>query len=166
VPTGRSAEWVRRRFDTDDFLERRYGPVRLFVARSLDLKSLYHHPELAVAYRLGFEPESVRRVDAAPDVPLHVLRRPGDGGGLALYALLYGQRTFVERPIAFHLRLAGELLVRPREPMTLFFAVDETASPGAPLEGAPAAAVLAAAIADFASQPALTLVGPRPGPRP
>ncbi|MGQ0736346.1 MAG: hypothetical protein ACT4QD_22165, partial [Acidobacteriota bacterium] len=58
VPTSRSATWGKRRFDSDDWTERTYtrqgDEVRLTIVRSYDPKTLYHHPELAVAYGTSF----------------------------------------------------------------------------------------------------------------
>src|SRR4249920_1141545 len=56
-PTKRSADWGERRFDSHDWIERQYATesdtVVLTVIRSYDLKALYHHPELAVAYHFA-----------------------------------------------------------------------------------------------------------------
>src|SRR5688572_467043 len=79
---GRNATWGKRRFDSDDWSERTYrngvDAVRLTVVRSYDSKSLYHHPELAVAYPTSFPEEETRRFTVRPEIPVHVLT-PGEG---------------------------------------------------------------------------------------
>ncbi len=60
VATSRSPAWVKNVYESDDFIERRYGgDVTLFVARSYDLKALYHHPELAIAHGLSYDSASI-----------------------------------------------------------------------------------------------------------
>src|SRR5690349_592526 len=58
TPSGRDAEWGQRRFEATDWFERQYRvdgrEVLLTVIRSHDLKKLYHHPELDVAYGAGY----------------------------------------------------------------------------------------------------------------
>ena len=131
VPSDRAATWGKRRFDSDDWTERTYRDVagqelRLTVVRSYDPKSVYHHPELAVAYRTSFVGEDVIRMAERPEIPVHVLK-PGPGvGASAMYVLHYDTR-FVDNPIAFQIRAAGELLFSKRRPMTLFFLFNESA---------------------------------------
>jgi hypothetical protein len=131
VPSERAATWGKRRFDSDDWTERVYSAVggqkvRLTVVRSYDPKSVYHHPELAVAYRTSFVGEDVIRMDERPEIPVHVLK-PGPGvDARAMYVLHYDTR-FVDNPIAFQIRAAGELLFSKRRPMTLFFVFNENA---------------------------------------
>jgi hypothetical protein len=126
VPTDRSPTWGMRRFESQDWVERDYstsaqtGKLRLTVVRTFDAKSIYHHPELAVAYGTSFRNEEIRRVSTRPDIPVHVLRPSPGVEAEAVYALQYDSR-FVEDPIRFQIRLAGELLVSRRKPMTLFF---------------------------------------------
>ena len=133
-PTGRNATWGKRRFDSDDWIEREYreiqgrGTVRLTVVRSFDAKSVYHHPELAVSDTTSFVAVTVRRFKDRPDIPVHVLT-PGPGvstGGM--YALHY-EDGFVDDPVWFQIRTAGELLFRRRQPMTLFFVLDSSGPP-------------------------------------
>jgi hypothetical protein len=131
APSDRAATWGKRRFDSDDWTERMYRDVagqefRLTVVRSYDPKSVYHHPELAVAYRTSFVGEEVIRMAERPEIPVHVLK-PGPGvGASAMYVLHYDTR-FVDNPIAFQIRAAGELLFSKRRPMTLFFLFNESA---------------------------------------
>jgi hypothetical protein len=129
VPSERDATWGKRRFDSDDWTERVYRGVsgdnlRLTVVRSYDPKSLYHHPELAVAYRTGFVGEEIHRFEARPDIPVHVLNPAPGVQAAAMYVLHYHTR-FIDNPIAFQLRAAGELLFSRRRPMTLFFLFNE-----------------------------------------
>jgi hypothetical protein len=151
TPSDRDATWGKRRFDSDDWVERNYTdgvhPVRLTVARSYDPKTLYHHPELAVAYRTSFEAVRSRRLPERPDIPVHVLA-PGPGEqSRAMYVLHYDGR-FVDDPIMFHIRTAGELLFSKRKPMTLFFVLD-TDPVAADQVGKAATQVLFAAIDSF-----------------
>ena len=89
--------------------------------RSYDAKSLYHHPELAVTEHTFIRTE-LRRFAQRPDIPVHVLYT--ESGGVAFYALHY-DRAFVQDPIRFQLRTAGELLFSGRKAMTLFFMTDD-----------------------------------------
>jgi hypothetical protein len=153
APTHRQPSWVQRRFASTDFTERTYGPTRLFVVRSFEFTSLYHHPELAVAYRTGATYAGLSGLkDGDRTIPVSVVRSEKGERGLGGYVLLYGQDRFVDRPYWFHVRLAGELLLRPRRPMTLFFVYDETAPPNSSLEDAPCARVLMDAIKSFQAQ--------------
>jgi hypothetical protein len=70
---------------------------------------------------------------------------------LALYALHYDTR-FVDDPIAFQIRTAGELLFSRRKPMTLFFAFDERPREDVAVDDSPAMKVLLAAIDAFVAQ--------------
>jgi hypothetical protein len=155
-PSDRAATWGKRRFDSDDWTERIYRTaageeIRLTVVRSYDPKSVYHHPELAVAYRTSFVGEEVRRLDARPEVPVHVLT-PGPGVmARAMYVLHYDTR-FVDNPIAFQIRAAGELLFSGRRPMTLFFLFNESPRSADRIEGSPDAAVMFEAIDAFLKQ--------------
>jgi hypothetical protein len=117
-PSGRSAAWVLETFGATDFIERQYGSLTLFVARSYDAKRLYHHPELAVAYGDPYDRAVVVRRPERPDVPIFVLESGPERR--SVYALLY-EDQFIERPMHFQLRNALSLLVRPRAMMTLFF---------------------------------------------
>jgi hypothetical protein len=129
LPSGRNATWGQRRFESDDWIERIYragrDEVKLTVVRSYDAKALYHHPELAVT-ESNFIRTEVKRFDQRPDVPIHVLYKPG---GVALYALHY-DNAFVQDPIRFQLRTAGQLLFSGRKAMTLFFLTDDDTGPG------------------------------------
>lgn len=157
APTNRNPAWGKRRFDSDDWIEREYRPIegrgtiRLTVVRSFDAKSVYHHPELAVSDTTSFVGDAIRRFKERPEVPVHVLT-PGPGvltGGM--YVLQYDHR-FVEDPVWFQIRTAGELLFRRRQPMTLFFVLDSNGPPAADGEPAPSLRVLFGAIDAFLQQ--------------
>lgn len=147
--TKRAPSWVREIFGAEDFIERRYSDTTLFVARSNDLKSLYHHPELGAAYGRGYDTHRVVKV-STPDGPvaMHVLTGTG---GLACYVLLY-DREYVEEPLLFHAKQALVMLFSPRRPMTIFFAHGSAVST-AP-EDSPVARLVLAALRSFLAQPA------------
>lgn len=154
TPTTRGPNWGKRRFDSDDWVERTYRTgtrsIRLTVVRSYDPKSLYHHPELAVADGTGFSGVQVIRPAERADMPVHVLTPAPGVNASAAYVLHYGGR-FVNDPILFQIRTAGELLVTPRQAMTLFFALEREPSDG----GSSTSAVtdlLIAALDDFLGQ--------------
>ena len=149
-PTSRPDNWGRRRFESHDWLERQYAgagdSVVLTVIRSYDLKALYHHPELAVAYHFAnFSGARIATMPTRRDMPVHVLTGQGPVG---LYVLHYDGR-FVADPIRFQIRTAGELLFTGRKPMTLFFVRDDTAPEGVEPLKLPAARVLASAVDAF-----------------
>lgn len=152
TPTARAGDWGRRRFESHDWLEREYkapgDTVVLTVVRSYDLKALYHHPELAVAYHAAsFSGSGTEPMPGRPDMPVHLLVNR-TGGPVGMYVLHYDGR-FVSDPIRFQIRTAGELLFTGRKAMTLFFVRDDAVPEGAnPLE-LPAARLLASAVAAF-----------------
>ena len=154
TPTTRSATWGERRFDSDDWVERTYRDgkrsIRLTVVRSYDPKSLYHHPELAVADGTSFSGVQIVRPAARPDLPLHVLTPAPGVSATAAYVLHYNGR-FVEDPILFQIRTASELLVTRRQAMTLFFALDQDPA-GDDSSRAALADLLTAAVDDFVAQ--------------
>ena len=151
-PTKRPVNWGASHFDSQDWFEREYvangDKVVLTVVRSYDLKALYHHPELAVAYHdAKFDRATTETAADRPDVPVHVLT-DREAGPVALYVLLYDGR-FIADPIRFQLRTAGELLFTGRKPMTLFFVRDDAPPEGVtPLE-LPAKRLLFEAIDQF-----------------
>lgn len=151
-PSGRNATWGTRRFESDDWTERMYrsaaDEVKLSVIRSYDAKSLYHHPELAVSYGPSYAKTEVRRFPQRRDVPVHVLHTDNNAGTVAMYALHY-DNGFVEDPIRFQLRIAGELLFSRRKAMTLFFLTDESVPPGTDIDSLPSIGLLFAAIDGF-----------------
>jgi hypothetical protein len=155
TPSGRNESWGKRRFGSDDWIERRYvqdaDAVMLTVVRSYDLKTLYHHPELAVTDSTPFTRYETARFPEQPSIPVHVLRSDNPAGPIAMYVLHYDDR-YVEHPISFQLRTAGELLVRGRKAMTLFFVLREKNGPGGVPHVDAAARVLFDAIHQFTEQ--------------
>jgi hypothetical protein len=154
VDTGRTGRSVQRAFATDDWVERQYQTsegrsVTLLVARTHDMKRVYHHPELAVVSGIEFNRARVVEV-AAPDrtgdvVHLHVLE--GERRALAAYALLYRGET-VARPFLFQILVAPDLLLRGRRPMTLVFGLDREFTAGeVPVQEAPVIQLVTAAVA-------------------
>ena len=152
--TARNANWGERRFDSTDWIERTYRDrgreVRLVVARSFDLKKLYHHPELAAAYGIDLRNVGMRGLANGPRV--HTLESPSGTRQIVMYALMY-DGVFVEDPIWFQLRTAGKLLVGGRRQMTMFFVHQSEVPAGQPPEDTAGARVLSAAIDAFARQP-------------
>jgi hypothetical protein len=140
--TPRGTAWTRTTLGADDAIERRYGSITLFAARSYDAKQLYHHPELAVAYGRSFSASGIRPAASRPDLPIHWLT--GDDVW-AMYALAY-EDLWVSDPVRFELRRALTGLIRPREPMTIFFVHGRGAPP------AEAEAILLAAIDGFKAE--------------
>jgi hypothetical protein len=151
APSGRNATWGKRRFESDDWMERIYkssdDQVKLSVIRSYDPKSLYHHPELAVAYGPSWVRTEEKRFAQRPEIPVHMLYTD-TGGTVAMYVLHYDDR-FVEEPITFQLRTAGELLFSGRKAMTLFFVTDESVPSAAGVDTLPSADLLFAAVDRF-----------------
>jgi hypothetical protein len=152
TPTKRSADWGERRFDSHDWIERQYSTagdsVVLTVIRSYDLKALYHHPELAVAYHFAsFGTARTDTLEKYPDMPIHVLSN-GNEGPIGLYVLHY-DGGFVADPIRFQIRTAGELLFSGRKAMTLLFVRDDTVPAGTDPLRLPAAQLLVSAVRQF-----------------
>jgi hypothetical protein len=147
VPSGRNATWGQRRFESDDWTERVYrsgrDEFRLTVVRSYDAKALYHHPELAVTESTFIKTE-LKRFTPRPEIPVHVLHTASNG--VALYALHYDP-GFVQDPIRFQLRMAGELLFSGRKAMTLFFLTDGNG--GSDIESLPSLSPFFTAIDSF-----------------
>jgi hypothetical protein len=146
--TERKAGNIRREFDSEDWVERTYvamgaDPLTVLVVRSYDMKRLYHHPELAVSNR-EYERDRVVTVEAGGRAEqVHVL--PGTSTGLAAYALIYRGNT-IGNPYAFQLRVAPELLLTGRRPLTLVFVEDPAGRDGDDVAGAPAVRALMAAV--------------------
>jgi hypothetical protein len=143
TPTARTDAWAARRFDSNDWIERRYErdgqEAILTVVRSYDLKLLYHHPELAAAYGTSFTDYRVAELPERPGVPVHLLTSENDEVS-ASYVLQYGG-GYVADPIAFQIRTAGALLFSKQRPMTLFFMLEHH-PPGSSARARKAAAEL------------------------
>lgn len=152
--TARNANWGERRFDSTDWIERTYNVknqnVRLVVARSFDLKKLYHHPELAASYGTDLRSTGVIRAANGPAL-VHSLESAAGPRQVVLYALMY-DGAFIDNPMWFQVRTAGKLLVGGRRQMTLFFVHQSDVPPGQPQAETAAAVLLNAAIDAFTSQ--------------
>jgi hypothetical protein len=151
VASDRPQGWGERRFDSQDWIERNYvgdrgSKVTLTVVRTYDAKSVYHHPELAVSYhRSSFTGERVERSPARPDIPIHVLQPSAGTRAFGMYVLHYEDR-FIDNPVVFQIRSAGELLFSRRQPMTLFFVLDDAPPSNVEIMESSALKVLFAAI--------------------
>jgi len=152
APTDRNAGWGKRRFDSDDWIERTYtkdgDDVQLTVIRSYDAKKLYHHPELAVAYGTSFVGHQLRRFPQDPSIPVHILKPAPGVSARAMYVLNYGD-AFIDDPIRFQIKTAGELLFSRRKPMTLFFVHDAIVPDGANLATLPSTDLLFSVVHSF-----------------
>jgi hypothetical protein len=152
-PTSRNPGWGQIHFESGDWFERSYqvgaSEVVLTVVRSYDLKRLYHHPELDIAYGTTFITHDVKRVgDRA--VPVNVMWTV-DGQTVAVSVLRYDDE-FVEHPYRLQMRTAMELMVSARKPMTLFFAVQRGVSPGSDVASLPVTRLLLAAVDQLLAQ--------------
>jgi hypothetical protein len=162
-PSGRNETWGKRRFDSDDWMERRYvslgradpgtpADATLTVVRTYDLKAVYHHPELAVAYGRSFLSHEVVRLADRPHMPVHVLRGAGEGDRAAAFYVLHYDDRFIEHPLRFQIEVAGRLLVSPRMPMTLFFVLVPGVSHEIGIDQLAASQLLMAAVDSFLVQ--------------
>ena len=154
-PTARRAQWVEDTFASKDWFENRYTGVSdervlLFVARSFDLKRLYHHPEIGILRGVDLEKEKVVKIASMLDIPIHFLRKR-TGAGVAAYVLLY-DGEFIENPITMQLKRSLEMLFSARKPLSLFFVYDSMLQRDAGFEASPAAHILAEAINRFSLQ--------------
>ena len=151
VSSDRRAEWMRTQFESTDFIDRRYAQdLTLVVVRSLNAKTLYHHPELALAYGDSYSARQVVRFPQRADVPVHVLVGDNNQRLVSMYVMSYDDR-FVEDPIKFQFQTALKLLVSRRRPMTLFYVKDRAAQ-GQIAESSRAASLLLAAVDTFKGQ--------------
>lgn len=153
--TDRRAKWVESTYDTTDWIERRYGGadeqnVLLFVARSDNLKRLYHHPELGVLHGVDFKRPQTVDLPKFNGLAVHLLKSRS-GKGMAAYSLLY-DKYFVKDPILLQLRTSWELLFSPRKPITLFLVYDDRLMSNQKFETSLAARVLVEAISSFRAQ--------------
>jgi hypothetical protein len=153
--TARRAGWVEDTFASKDWLENSYTDadgrkVLLFVARSFDLKRLYHHPEIGLLRGADFDREKVIKAASMPEIPIHFLRKRS-GAGAAAYVLLF-DGEFVDNPIAMQLKTSFEMLFSASKPLTLFFVYDSMLHRDSVFEASPAAPVLAEAINSFSLQ--------------
>jgi hypothetical protein len=154
-PTARRAQWVEDTFASKDWFENRYTGVNgesvlLFVARSYDLKRLYHHPEIGILRGVDLERAEIIRTAGMPDIPVH-FAKVRSGAGAAAYVLLYNGE-FIENPITMQLKISLEMLFSARKPLSLFFVYDSTLQRDAGFVSSPAAQILAEAINRFSLQ--------------
>jgi hypothetical protein len=78
--------------------------------------------------------------------------KPGPGvEAEGLYVLHYDSR-FVENPILFQIRLAGELLFTRRKPMTLFFVFDPQGRDPQQIENSASLKLLLSAVDAYVSR--------------
>ena len=153
--TTRKPAYIKNTFDSDDWIERKYtGPgnskVQLFVARSLDLKRLYHHPEIGILYGVDLVNKGIISMGDTEEIPVRLLNRrtrPGTAG----YAMLYDGK-FVRNPVKLQVISSIKLLFSPRKPMTLFFVYDSELPADAEFKTSTAAIILEQAIKHFQSQ--------------
>ena len=155
--TSRRANWGEKRFDATDWTERTYfagtQEVRLLVARSFDLKKLYHHPELAAADGIDLRPMGLTQLGNGLGA-VHALGSTDNGRRqIALYALVY-DGVLIEDPVWFQFRTAGKLLLTGRKQMTLFFAHQVDVPDNQAAGETAAATVLKAAVTAFVAQQA------------
>jgi hypothetical protein len=153
--TSRRANWGEKRFDATDWTERTYfagsQEVRLLVARSFDLKKLYHHPELAAADGIDLRPLGLTQLGDGLGA-VHALGSTDSGRRqIALYALVY-DGVLIDNPLWFQFRTSGKLLVTGRKQMTLFFVHQADVPEGLSAEQTAAATVLKAAVKAFVGQ--------------
>jgi len=153
-PTSRRPNWGQRGFDATDWTERAYmagaSEVRLLMARSFDLKKLYHHPELAAADGVDLRPLGIKPLGTGLG-GVHVLQTEQGPRHVALYALVY-DGALIEDPMWFQFRTAGRLLVTGRKQMTLLFAQQANVPDSQAPEETAAATVLKAAVRQFVAQ--------------
>ena len=155
APSGRDADWVREIFSSNDWIERNYilpgsGKIKLFAARSSDLKRLYHHPELAIAYGTSLEYLGIHKQGNVTSYPVHVLKG-SSGTAVAAYALLYDGK-FLSNPLTFQLQNSWKMLFSPRKKMTLFFVLDNNSDPDLPFGTTVAYRILDDSVKSFLAQ--------------
>lgn len=149
------AQWGKEVFDSQDWAERIYKnssdtKVRLFVARSYDLKRLYHHPELGLSRGVDLKSEGVFMLHGKSEIPVHLLQSRS-GRGLVAYVLLY-DGMFIKDPLEHQLLEAFKQLVSARKAMTLFYVSDSISPNGADFNKTSAAFILGEAVKSFQAQ--------------
>ena len=155
VPLDRPSTWSKLQFVSTDAFERRYvddagRSARLVVIRSHDVKTLYHHPENAIAYGMGYDSAGIITLPGLADVPVHVLSKQRPDRALAVYAIRY-DGGFVGNPYVFQAGLAWKRLFTARRPATLLFTRGE--GPGLdPVETSLPARLLVAAVNAYVAQ--------------
>jgi len=156
TPSKRNAQWGKSVFNSEDWFERIYQnkeneKVRLFIARSFDLKALYHHPELALSYAQSLNNKTISTLSKTPKIPVHILEND-DSSIIVAYVLMHND-TFIQDPIKYQLSESFRLLVSQKKPMTLFY-TSQTALPNySKLNLKTSTTLLSLAIQAFRSQP-------------
>ena len=118
-------------FNSEDWFERIYQnkenvKVRLFIARSFDLKALYHHPELALSYAQDLSNKSISTLPKQAKIPVHILKND-DNSIIVVYVLMHND-TYIKDPIKYQLSESFRLLISQKKPMTLLY-TSQTAQP-------------------------------------
>ena len=157
APSERNADWARDIFSSDDWIERNYtipdyGNIRLFAVRSYDLKRLYHHPELAIAYGINLDSIGIYKQENVQTYPIHVLKS-SSGKDLVAYTLLYDGQ-FVSNPLTFQFQNSWQTLFSPRKEMTLFFVLDNNNKQNLPFDTTVAYRILDSSVRSFLAQQA------------
>jgi len=132
TPSKRNAQWGKSVFNSEDWFERIYQnkkqeKVRLFIARSFDLKALYHHPELALSYAQNLSKKNISALPNQPEIPVHILKN--DNNSIIVAYVLMHNDTFIKDPIKYQLSESFRLLISQKKPMTLFY-TSQTGLPG------------------------------------
>lgn len=151
----RKARWVKKVFDSQDWVERIYKnssgeKVRLFVARSYDLKRLYHHPELGLSHGADLKSEGVFMLHGKSEIPVHLLQSRSERG-LVAYVLLH-DGMFIKDPLAHQLLEAFKQFVSAKKAMTLFYVSDSISPNGVDFNKTSAAFILGEAVKSFQNQ--------------
>lgn len=146
------ADWVQEMFNSKDWIQRIYTDatgvrVRLFVARSYDHKSLYHHPELGLSHGSDLKSQGTILLSAQPEIPVHLLKNT-KGTELVAYVLLHDD-DFIQNPVSYQIGNALNLLFASRQPMTLFYVAQSNLRQGETFDKTPAAAILLESVRRF-----------------
>lgn len=123
----RGPKWGEIIFASNDWIDRDYttssgSKVKLFAARSYDLKKIYHHPELAILYGNNVREAGIVNYKEYPGIPFHVLKEES-GRGIGAYVLLY-DGEYISNPISFQILTSIKMLFGPRKPMTIILAYE------------------------------------------
>jgi len=155
TPSNRNAGWGMYTFSSFDWIERNYHDnqnktLKLFIARSYDYKSLYHHPELAISYSYHIDSKKTIELKSMPKVPVFTLSSENNSIVIA-YALLHDNK-FLSSPIKHQLINSVKSIFSSSKPMTLFYVSQTNLPSNFKLEGSSLASILTAAITNFQSQ--------------
>ncbi|PKM12350.1 MAG: hypothetical protein CVV13_05515 [Gammaproteobacteria bacterium HGW-Gammaproteobacteria-3] len=153
--TQRSSNWGEDTFNCFDWFERIYhdpqgNAARLFVGRSYDHKSLYHHPELTLSYGNDFNLKQRVLLAGSPEIPLKLLSHKAKPG-IAAYALL-SEDQFIDDPIRHQIKSSLKALIKPRQALTLFYVAQANVDQATSFDQTLAARTLRQAIAEFRKQ--------------